>query len=367
MLHNFQSINTEQYLNEINILTYGNEGNNMSFSSLNLRFAVVKEESVPGTPEWDFAASFPADADFNNRIYGIEVSPQIDFDEDVANIATGDHAELSGLSGKQACQISFTFPIHYGGAVATAPNWSKIAKGCGLYEHAYTTTGIGYQPLKQMDANTLTIAVIDMDLGGASPNATAYVFAGCVGNMVLSAENNGKLMASCTFTGKYVDYIALANANIPEPTGMQATLAEKLLNTTFTINTVTQWISSFSLDLGNDIQPLIDQAETTGYEYYYIASRKPRFSVNPLKIAQGADDVHDRLISDTSGVISLATTNLTLYIPRAQIMSYAIASREGLVHFDQSYSCQRNHNGLSAIQAAIPNECTFELLQGARA
>lgn len=367
MLSNYQSINNESYLNEINVLTYGYEGYDMSFSSFNLRFAVMKVESVAGTPIWNMSSTFPADADFNNRIYGIEPSLNIDFDEDVANIATGDHAELSGLSGKQSGQISFTFPMHWGGAVATAPNWSKIAQACGLYEHAYTTTGIGYQPLKQMDNITYTIAVFDMDLGGASPNSTCYLFAGCKGNMVISAENNGKLMAACTFKGKLVDVLAVANANIPEPTGMQATLAEKLLNSTFTINTVTQWISGFSLDLGNDVQPVINQSQTTGYDYFYIASRKPRFSCNPLQIAVGADDVLDRMISDTSGVISLATTNLTLYIPRAQLMSMALANREGLVNWDQSYICQRNHNGLSAIQAAIPNECTFELYQGARA
>lgn len=340
----------------------------MGFSSKNLRFIVVKEESTPGTPEWDLTASFPADADFNNRIYDIAISPQFDFDEDVANIATGDHGELSGLVGKQSCQISFSLPLHWGGAVNTSPNWSKILQGCGLYENAYSTNGIGFQPLKQMDNNTLTIAMFDMDLGGTTPNSTAYLFSGCVGNPVISSENNGKIMIACTFTGKFVNSLTVVNANIPETTGMQTPLAEKLLNATVNINGVIQFISSFSLDCGNDIQPVIDQSDTTGYEYFYIASRKPRFSTNPLQLTIATDDVHARLLNDSNYPINVitASSNITLYIPRAQLMPYTIAEREGLVNFEQNFICQRNHNGNAVIEAAIPDESTFELLQGAR-
>jgi len=341
----------------------------MAFTSKNLRFAVCKEESSPGTPEWDLAASFPADAEFNNRIYDIGISPNIEFDEDVANISTGDHGELSGLTGKQSGQITFSFPLHWGGAVDTSPNWSKILQGCGLYENAYGATGIGWQPLKQMDINTLTIAVFDMDLGGATPDSKVYLFAGCAGNPVLSVENNGKLMVNCTFTGKYVDMVTVANANIPEPTGMQTPLAEKLLNAAVTINSVTQFISSFSLDIGNDIQPVIDQSEVTGYEYFYIASRKPRISTNPLQLTIATDDVHARTLADSNYPITIATasSHITVYVPRAQLMPYSLAEREGLINYEQNYICQRNHNGLAAILATIPNEATFEILQGARA
>jgi hypothetical protein len=340
----------------------------MSFSSRNLRFAVCKTESVAGTPEWDLAASFPADADFDNRLFEITITPQIDIDEDVANIATGDHGELNAIVGKQACQIAFSMPLQWGGAVATAPNWSKLMSACGLYENTYTTTGIGWQPLKQMDNTTLTIAVFDMDLGGATPGATTYLFAGCAGNAVITAENNGKWMVNFTFTGKFVDIITVLNANIPETTGFDTSIAERLLNATVSINSVTQFISGFSLDLGNDIQPVIDQSEVTGYEYHYIAARKPRFSFNPLQQAVATDDVHARLLDMSDYPLSMVTasSNITLYAPRAQLLPYTIAEREGLVSWEQNYILQRNNNGSAAIEALIPDEATFELLQGAR-
>jgi len=341
----------------------------MPFSSKNLTFAVVKTESTAGTPEWDLSASFPADADFKNRLYDIEVSPEIEFDEDVANIATGDHGELSGLTGKQSATITFSFPLHWGGAAATSPNWSNILAACGLYENAYTTTGIGWQPLKQMDASTLTITVFNMDLGGATPNSTGYLFAGCAGNAVISAENNGKFNVQCTFKGKFVDVVAVANANIPETTGFQTPLAEKLLNASCTINSVAQCISGFSLDLGNDVQPIICQSEATGYESFYIASRKPRFSCNPLQKVVGDDDVYARLLADSNYPMTMVTASsqITVYAPRAQLMPYTIAEREGLVNHEQNYILQRNNNGAAAILATIPDEATFEILQGARA
>ncbi len=341
----------------------------MPFSSKNLTFGIVKTETTAGTPIWNLTSTYPADADFKNRLYDIEVSPEVEFDEDVANIATGDHGELSGLTGKQSATITFSFPLTYGGAVATVPNWSDILAACGLYKSAYTTTGIGWQPLKRNDNATVSIAVFNMDVGGATPNSTGYLFAGCAGNAVISAENNGKFNVQCTFKGKFVGVYAVANANIPETTGFQTELAEKLLNASCTINSVAQYISSFSLDCGNDIQPIIDQSEATGYESFYIASRKPRFSCNPLQLVVGDDGVYARLMADSNYPMTMVTASsqITIYAPRAQLMPYTIAEREGLVNHEQNYMLQRNSNGAAAILATIPDEATFEILQGARA
>lgn len=338
----------------------------MSFSSKNLTFAVLKAESTPGTPEFNLTSTYPADADYNSRVYGIEITPTVEFDEDVANIATGDHGELNGISGKQSIQISFSVPLNWGGAVATSPKWAKILSACGLYESAYTTTGIGYQPLKRNDQTSVSIAVFQPDLTGAAADAQALLIAGAMGNHVLTVENNGKLYANCTLTGKFADMVEVSNANIPELTAADVIVADKLINATVTLDGVTQFIAGFSLDAGNDVQPIINQADETGYLGYYIANRKPRLAISPLQLDISTYDVFSRMKLDENIPVLISTENFNLYVPRANLMSHAMTEREGLNATDQNYICMRNHDGTTALQA-IPDEATFELLQGARA
>jgi hypothetical protein len=196
-----------------------------------------------------------------------------------------------------------------------------------------------------------------------------FLFAGCMGNAVISAGGIGApWMCEATFKGKLVDIADIGNSDIPVITGAGTELAERLLDNTFTIGGVAQKISSFSLDAGNDVQPVIDQDDTTGYKHYYIASRKPRFSCNPLGVLVATDDVLARVNGMDNDAISLATpsSHFTLDVPRAQALNPTIADREGLSAWEQNYKCLRNHNGSAAANASIPDECAWELLQGAR-
>lgn len=340
-----------------------------TFLSGNKRFAVVKEETTPGTPEWDLSATFPADSDYDCRITGIEVTPDIGFDDEAGDVRMGTHGELESIAGAQAAEIKLSFPMPWGGAVGTPFKYSKILQGCGLAETAYGATGIGWQPLSSMDCNSLTIVIFEPQIGD-TPAAVGYLFAGCVGNIVISVGGIGQpYMAECTFKGILVDIVDVANGNIPEITGAGTEVAERLLDNTFTVGGTALKISNFSLDAGNDVQPVIDQDDSTGYKHFYVANRKPRFSCNPLGILVASDDVLARVNGMDNDAISLATpsAHFTIDIPRAQALNPTKADREGLSAWEQNYKCLRNHNGSAAANGSIPNECTWELLQGARA
>ena len=342
----------------------------MAFFSKNLMFMVSKQESVVGTPEWNFSSTFPADADFKTRIYNISLTPNIEYDEDVAKMNIGTHGEFNGIVAKQSCQVSFSVPYQDG--FVTDNYLSDYLASCGLVSNTYTTTGVGYRSLKQNDKVTMTMAVFNMELGGATPGATAYLLSGCIGDASLTCENNGMLSWSFTFTGKLVDNYAVTNANIPViDNDMSAVIARTMLNTTCTVNSISQYISGFTLALGNDVQPIINQAETTGYDNFYIAGRKPRFSINSLMRDQATDDVYGRLLAGADVPISLdfplvVDSALKIYLPRAYLMPYSLAEREGLSNYELNFICGRNHNGTAAKEALIPDETTMELLEGTR-
>ena len=331
----------------------------MAFLSQNLRYLVAEVEGTPGTMET------PAAADFDVRIYNPEFTITVDQDDEAAKDATGDHGEYESIPGKSYGTINFSVKLNWAGAVGTDPAWWKFAAGCGAKQKAYGATGVAITPDQEYDTKTLTIWVYDKERGGATPVTTIYKFSGCMGNMVIGAEATGSpWVGQFSFTGKLEDIV---DGTALALTGPDTALPEKFLSSTYTWNSETQYISSWSFDVGNEIVPMYDQSEATGIGYYSIASRRPRFMCNPLAQKQATEDVLDDLLSVNAGPISLTSEHFTLKAVDAQLLSSGIANREGFVSWDRVYKCLRNFDGSDVIDSDLTAEQTWELLVGARA
>lgn len=326
----------------------------------NLRILVGKLEDAPGTPET------LDDVDFDVRIRAPELTPVIEPDDEAQKYATGDHGEDESIMGAQSANINFHTKMAWGGDVETQPKWWKFMQSCGAVVTDYPTTGMSLEPQKANDNKTMTIEVYDIQQG-ATPAAYRYRFAGCMGNATLGCEGIGMpWIVNYSFTGKLVDFDDVTNPNILALTSPDTTVAERLLNNPVTIGGVTQKISSFELDLGNQISPVINQAQTTGYDYFAISERRPRFSMNPLIQPVATEDILAKWTGETTAEIGINTgqspTHFTLTIPVAQILNAAVANREGLVNWDQNFKCLRNGSANGTISA----ESTWELLIGAQ-
>lgn len=329
----------------------------MGYKVANLRVLVAKAETTPGTAET------LTDADFNVRIMNPEVTPTVEIDDESSKFATGDHGEDEAITGAQSGKIGFSIKLNPGVDGTTAPNWVKFAQACGMEKRVWGSTGISLEPQKSADASTMTMWVMDIDRGGA-PSALVYKFAGCSGTWELGCEGIGKpLVGKFSFDGKLEDISDMTNAGILDLTSPDAILPNKLLSTTMKINNVTQKISTFKMTAGNKVDPLIDQGEATGYETYGITSRKPRFSCNPLTELAATDDVYDRWLDGTTGAIAVDLGEISLNIPRAQLLTATLANREGLVGWEQNYKCLRNGSD----NTNMAQESAWELLFGSKA
>jgi hypothetical protein len=295
-------------------------------------------------------------------------------DDEASKYANGHHGEDEVVMGAQSAQVSFSVRMTCSAAVDSEPKWWKFAKGCGLEAVAWASAGIGLYPRKAYDEQTLTIWVYDIQRG-ATPTAVCYKMSGCMGNMVIGADGVGKpWVANFTFTGKMEDIdMNIANADILELISPDTTCSDKMLNNTLLVGSTAINTSTFSFDPGNEIQPQINQAEATGYDYFAITSRKPRLSINPLM--QANRDVWGDLTSGLTGCpgtyeLMLGDTGLdnkyTLRIPKAQPISASLADREGLVNWDQNWKCLTNGTTGALADADLTEEDTFELLQGSR-
>ena len=330
----------------------------------NLRILVAGIEGVPGTMET------LDESDFDVRIRNPEVAINVEQDDEASKYARGDHGEDDVVMGVQSGTISFMVRCSWGGAVTTAPEWTKFAEACGAVPATYAGTGWALRPVKDYDERTMTIWVYDIQRG-ATPKAVLYKYAGCIGTMQIGAEGVGKpWMIKFSFTGKLVDVdFNVANASIPYLNSIDGTCTDKMLSNTFTIDSTARLISSFQLDVGNEVQPLFDQSDSTGILHYGITSRKPRFSCNPL-VADSVDD-YGNLSSGLTGcpnmpVLQISANHWTLKVPKGQLIGSNVNAREGLIGFDQSWKCIANGVTGSVTDSDLPAEATWELLQGSR-
>lgn len=327
----------------------------------NLRILAAKDESTKGTYE------AMLDADFNVRIRGIEIVPTVEPDDENSKHATGDHGEDNSIMGAQSATINFFIRMAWGGAVDTIPLWDKFNKPCGVKSAVIGVAGVKFEPLKEYDGESISLQVMDIQRG-ASPSAVAYRFAGCMGNVIYTAEGVGQpLLARYSFTGKIHEVVDVPNNEILALTNPSTVVGDKLLNAPVTLGGVAnQQISSFALNVGNDIQPEIDQSDPTGYRQFNIVARRPRLSVNPLQQLVATNDIYGKTKDGTRGACSIATqasppVHWTFHVPDAQSLTPAMASREGLQAWALNYKCLRN----AGTDSNIADECGWQLLQGA--
>ena len=329
------------------------------------RCMAVKLETVAGTPET------LADADFDMRLRNIDFTPDIPVDDEGSKYQNGNHAEDESIHGAQSVSIKCSSRMYWGGAVATPPDWWKLAKICGSGVVSYTTVGRGLVGRQAYDDQTGTIWIQDTQIGtSGGPVTTLYKFAGCMGNMTIHADKPGDpWVVDFEIKGRLVDVV---DGTALVLTGPSTELREIFLSNTFTIGGVAKKISKFSFTTGNTVSPLQNQADATGYSHFVISRRQPRFSCDPLAVKQATDDWLNTMLTEGTGPIILtsaaATPHFTLKIVDAQLLSNAMASREGLVAWEQNYKALMNGPAAgSLIDSALTYEDTWELLQGAKA
>jgi hypothetical protein len=327
----------------------------------NLRFAILKAESTPGT------AVTPVSADFNTRFYEVEFTPNLPVDDENSKFGTGDHGEDEAIPGSQAASVRLRTKVSWGGSAIVEPDWWKLLRACGQVPDVYGAVGIGAQPRAAGDDTTYTCWVIDI-IRGASPTAIAYKLAGCMGDGALYADGIGKpWMAEATLQGKLIEIATLANVDIPVLTSPDTTLPETLCANTVTMHAKTKKITSFRMSFGNDVQPQYNQLDARCIDFFGIVARRPRLQMNPLAVTLSGDTDSENILANflavTSTAGSIVGAHHTLHFPKPQILTLAQAMREGLVGYDLNYKLLRN----AGADAVLPDECAWEFLQGARA
>ena len=129
-------------------------------------------------------------------------------------------------------------------------------------------------------------------------------------------------------------------------------------------------ISQFSLDFGGVVNPFIDQLTSTGNAYYATQDRDPRFTCNPYHLTMSKDNIDFVVTNQICGPVKVTSgiTNphITISIPNAQLLSPAIASREGYMNTNRTYRALRNDLGAGKLDSTLPSGAMYSILIGSK-
>lgn len=182
-----------------------------------------------------------------NAILGIDVSIRPMEGQDVnrdliraflsgeASIPTGLHAV-----------IEFSTELAGSGTAGVAPAWGPLLRACAFAEVVAASTSVTYTPI----SDAMESIYIKFWQGG-----TLHALKGSRGTGVISVNAQGIPRIRWTFTGLFVAP-SEASPAVPTLTAFKAPLiASKVATPTFTLDAAAMVMRSYTLNLGNQVQP----------------------------------------------------------------------------------------------------------------
>jgi hypothetical protein len=296
-------------------------------------FVAAKLETTSGT------AIAVAAADFNVRIFDVQVDPEIEMY--MNPFASGRHSMGQATPGKKKCHIKFKVNMQCGSALGTAPTMGKFLKACGATETLVASTSVTYTPVATNDhGNNISMTMV-FYLTPASGNSHLVSMKGAMGNCVITMDDLGKpLVADFDFLGAFTSITDAATIALTSP---DTSMPPAVIGSAITTASIVQKIGKFKLDFGNGVEMDYDPADTTGFQAAYIGTREPKLSVDPRIELLATDPVYTRWAAGTQSAFSLATSTVSsqkivIATPKIQLLTNKLADRNGAMIYDQEYA-----------------------------
>jgi hypothetical protein len=315
--------------------------------------------------------------DLNARFKTNTDAPKIDFDDESSRFATPDgYGRDPSITGARTTEIDFTEKISWAGSVTTVPIWDKLMKIMAHARKTYSTTGFEYLTSTYANEITATCWMLNVE-NGAAPSTTVYRYTGCHGGngSTMAASKIGDVvMLTGKLMGSYIGTQELTTAQSRALTLSPNYAPEVLLSTSViapayvngSLTTKQLKISQFSLDFGGVVNPFIDQQTTTGQAYYATTDADPKFNCNPAYVRKSLDDVDYLVTNMITGPVTVKTAHMQIEIFNAQLLSPALANREGYENTNRVYRALRNDQGNGSSESTVPASAMYGILIGTR-
>ena len=307
---------------------------------------------IEGTP---YTAESLAVGDYDYQAYDINYGPEVEMY--ARKLARGEFARDKSVAGRRKVTMSWKVDIHSGAAAATPPQYFQMLRCCGLKQNTYGATGVALITDSLYNRVPATIEVVEMQ-EGTTPKQLVIKAHGAMGNARIICDQIGQpVRIEFEFTGVLTSITTRAFASIITPTAFDSGQPSGVLAATINLFATTQFLSKWTIDLGNTVELFTDPSKSQGFEGARVVDRAPTLELDPDMLSTDDIDLYSNQITNTTGALSLNFgENITASAPACQIVdSYKPASREG--HVTNSLRLE--------LKRSSGND-EFELLQGSK-
>jgi hypothetical protein len=302
-----------------------------------------------------YSAETLAVTDYVFSAFDINYSPEVEMY--MRKLSRGDWSRDKSIAGRQKATVSFKYDLNRGAAAATASQCFNMLKACGMKLNTYGATGCALLPDAGYGNVPATIEVVEKQ-EGATPQQLVIKLAGCMGNAKFSCDPIGKpIGVEFEFTGRIESITTRAYASMITPTGFDVMLPDAVLAATVLLYGTTQFLSKFSIDLGNTVETFTDPTRTQGIDGAHIVDRNVTMEIDPDMLITSDAGLYANQLSNTTGALSITIgSNIVISAPAAQIEdAYKPGDREGHVVNQIKLGLKRS----------VGND-EFEILQGSK-
>lgn len=283
------------------------------------KLIAAKIEATEGTD------AAPAGADViecKNVSFSPMEGQDIDRDLERAFFAGGGGTIPADLHAK----IGFEVELAGSGTAGTAPNWGRLLRGCAMAETIAAGTSVTYNDITNgQESLTFHFFV----------GATKYALVGTRGNAKFDIAASAIPKITFEFTGMIAAPVEDSRPT-PDYSGWIKPMAASTVNTpTFEIDTTGLVMRSFSVDLGNDVQPRF----LVGSEAALITGKEPKIECQVEAVPVSNFDPYDLARTaaqvDVTFVHGTAAGNIvTLNAPAAQMQRPgALTENQGITEW----------------------------------
>ena len=238
-------------------------------------------------------------SDFNVLLYNLDDGTKDLGHDGGAPIANGTTVMSKSYSGKKSITHSFETDLNTSGTLATAPQWWKFLRACGLVQDVSGANAfISWTGKPNCEKMSMEFPTWEC---GQDPTGDFEVMAGGAGTFEIACEGAGAVIRpSFTMTGKFGGVTTKSAGSFVQPTGVDTTDSAVFLGATITIGGTVYNVFAWTLSLQGDIQAKDKQDDvtngvSTGIDYFKVANANPQLTMTLERV----EDITNGMIADT--------------------------------------------------------------------
>lgn len=260
-----------------------------------------------------------------------EWTPSVEMNE--REVVQPSLSRIQEKSGERSAQITFSVELKGSGVAGTVPpQLSVLLRACGFSEVIVGGTSVTYAPASE-DNPSITLVVLEgSEVSGAATVKQKKII-GARGTVTFPAVKGQPVMASFTFTGKYVEPDDIAAFFIVPALGP---IPVSFLSAAVSLLGVgSHKLQNLEFDMANEVVLRNDVNDATGNTEAVLLSRKPVATADPEQVPTATDnffaDWTDEVLAAISYVLgSVAGNIVTVTAPNVQITNIGEADRDSI-------------------------------------